>query len=311
MSGGACKNVRKTDDSTLSPADYTRIRTQARRALKEAGALGRFPTNVADIMSVARVVEVQDDVLGDAGFLTRMRRKAGAALKSALSKVLGLFDAPGGLVFIDRSMQLVKQTFVRLHEAAHAFLPWQRPMYAVVEDCEQSLAPDVADMFDREANVFAAEVLFQLDAFAEEAEGSEFGIFTPVRLSKKYGASIYASIRQYVSKNHRTCAVLVLNPPELIPGDGFRASLRRVVTSPSFAVKFSRCTWQDCFTPDDSIGAMVPIGHRRASGKRQLELVDDNGQRHECVAEAFTQKRQVFILIHVAHALTATPVLVA
>ena len=311
MYGAACKSVRKADDSTLSPADYARIRAQARRALQEAGALGHFPTKVADIMSVARVVEVQDDVLGDAGFLTRMRRKAGTALKSALSKVLGLFDAPGGLVFIDRSMQLVKQTFVRLHEAAHAFLPWQRPMYAVVEDCEQSLAPDVADMFDREANVFAAEVLFQLDAFAEEAEGSEFGIFTPVRLSKKYGASIYASIRQYVSKNHRTCAVLVLNPPEPVPGDGFRATLRRVVTSPSFGLKFSRCIWQDCFTPDDSIGAMVPIRHRRASGKRQLELVDDNGQRHECVVEAFTQKRQVFILIHVARALTALPVLVA
>lgn len=302
--------MRKTDDSTLSPTDYARIRDQARRALKEAGAWGRFPTNVPDIMSVARVVEVQEDVLGDAGFLKKIRRKAGAALKSALTKVLGLFDAPAGLVFIDRSLHLVKQTFVRLHEAAHAFLPWQRPMYAVVEDCEQSLAPDVADMFDREANVFAAEVLFQLDTFSEEAEGSEFGIFTPVRLSKKYGASIYASIRQYVSKNHRTCAVLVLNPPELVPGDGFRATLRRVVQSPSFALEFSRCTWQDCFTPDDSIGAMVPIGKRRASGKRQLELVDDNGQRHECVAEAFTQTRQVFILIHVARALTATPVLV-
>src|ERR1019366_7977634 len=199
-------------------------------------------------------------VLNDAGFLARMRKKAGAALKSSLSKVLGVFDARAGMVFIDRTMHLVKQTFVRLHEAGHGFLPWQRPMYAIVEDCEQSLAPEVAELFDREANVFAAEVLFQLDTFAEEAEGQKFGIMVPIRLSKKYGASIYASIRQYVAKNHRTCVVLILNPPELIPGDGFRATLRRVVASRRFAAEFSACPWPDYFTPDHQIGALVPLG---------------------------------------------------
>src|SRR3712207_6943467 len=47
-----------------------------------------------------------------------------------------------------------------------------------------SLDPEVADLFDREANVFAAEVLFQLDAFRDRAADMEFGIFTPVRLAK-------------------------------------------------------------------------------------------------------------------------------
>jgi hypothetical protein len=302
--------VARPDDSTLTPPQYAAIRLHAQRALQEAGAFGRFPTNVAEILSVARVEEIHEDVLNEAGFLAKMRNKAGAALKSALSKVLGLFDAPSGLIFIDRTMQRVKQTFVRLHESAHAFLPWQRPMYAVVEDCEQSLSPEVAELFDREANVFAAEVLFQIDTFAEEADGHPFDILTPVRLSKKYGASIYASIRQYVSKNHRTCVVLVLNPPELIPGDGFRATLRRVIGSQCFSAEFSRCRWAESFTPDDPIGAMVPIGNRRASGKRTLELVDDNGVRHECIGEAFTQTKQVFVLIHVNAAFTRTSVLV-
>jgi hypothetical protein len=38
--------------------------------------------------------------------------------------------------------------------------------------------------------------------------------------------------------------------------------------------------------------------------------VDRNGVRHECIAEAFTQKHQVFILIHAVKTLTATHVLV-
>jgi uncharacterized protein DUF955 len=285
------------------------IRREARLALERAGALGRFPTPVADIMVVARVQEVEEDLLNETGFLAKMRKKAGAGLRSALTKVLGLFDAREGLVFIDRQMQRVKQTFVRLHEAAHGYLGWQRRMYAVVEDCERSLDPEVAELFDREANVFASEVLFQNDAFSEEAAGFDFGIMTPVKLSRKYGASIYSSVRQYVSKNYRTCAVLVVNPPELISGDGFRATLRRVVTSDTFKAQFSACQWQESFTPDDAIGRMIPIGKRRASGQRRLELVDDNGDRHNCVAEAFTQTHQVFVLIHVVQALKATTVL--
>lgn len=301
--------VPKRDDSYLTPAQYARVREEARRALQQAGTLGSLPTNVADVLLAAQVEEVKEDVLCE-GFLAKMRKKAGTALKSAGAKVLGLFDVRAGLVFIDRSLQLVKQTFVRLHEAGHGFLPWQRPMYALVEDCEQSLDPEVADLFDREANVFASEVLFQLDAFSQEAEGHSFGIMTPVRLSKKYGASIYASVRQYVSKNHRMCAVVVLNPPEFVPGDGFRASLRRVVMSERFRAQFGCREWKECFTPADTIGAMVPLGKRRASGKRELSLRDNNGDLHDCVAEAFTQKHQVFVLIHVVRTLTSTSIVI-
>jgi hypothetical protein len=104
--------------------------------------------------------------------------------------------------------------------------------------------------------------------------------------------------------------VLVLDLPVPVPGDGFRAALRRVVPSPSFRTEFAESRWPAEVTPDDAFGAMVPLGSRRASGKRRLELTDDNGVRHECVAEAF-KARQVFILIHVAMPLTAVSVRVA
>lgn len=303
--------MRKPDDCSLTHAQRAKVRAEAERALREAGALGVFPTPVADIMSVAKVEEVKEDVLNES-FIQKLRAKArgaGQSLKTALSKVLGLFHASEGLVFIDKSLMEVKKTFVRLHESAHGFLPWQRTMYAVVEDCEHSLDPDVAEAFDREANVFASEVLFQLDAFIEESRSKDFGIFVPVNMSKKYGASLYASIRQYVSKNDRACVVLVLNPPEVVPGDGFRASLRRVVPSDSFAKRFGDLVWPEIFTPSDEIGAMVPLGVRRASGKRSLGLMDKNGVKHDCVAESFTSKRQVFVLIFAKSAMTTTTII--
>lgn len=299
----------RPDDSTLTKLQLARVRKEAERALRESGALGVFPTPVEEIMRVARVQEAHDDLLSDS-LLNKLRTKAGSALKRALSKVVGLFHASEGLVFIDRTLHVVKQRFIRLHESAHGFLPWQRPMYAVVEDCEKSLDAESADSFDREANVFASEVLFQLDTFSEMAASEEFSIFVPVKLARKFDASIYSSIRQYVSKNHRTCAVVVLNPPEICTDQGFKSTVRRVVGSPEFLKFFANQKWPVYVTPDDELGAMVPLNGRRASRKRRIELTDSNGVAHECIAEAFTQTHQVFILIHVAKALTSKRVFV-
>lgn len=299
--------MRRPDDCSLTPSQLARVRAEAERALREAGALGVFPTPVEAIMTVAKVEEVKEDVLNPS-FIDKLRsstEQAGGALKRALSKVMGLFHASAGLLFLDQTMMAVKKRFVRLHESGHGFMPWQRSMYALVEDCENALEPDAAELFDREANVFAAEVLFQLDSFRDIAEGEKFSIWTPIKLSKKFDASIYACVRQYVSKNHRACAVVVLNMPEFVEGDGFRATLRRPVQSDSFTTIFGDHDWKPFYTPDDDIGALIPINGQRSSGQKSLVLLDRNGDRHECVAESFTQTHQVFVLIHVIKTLAA------
>ncbi|WP_035687309.1 ImmA/IrrE family metallo-endopeptidase [Bradyrhizobium sp. Cp5.3] len=306
--------MRRPDDCTLTPGQLAIIRREAERALREAGALGVFPTPVERIMSVANVEEVNEDLLSP-GLLAKIRagaEMAGGLLKRAVSKIMGLFHASAGLVYLDQSLIEVKKRFVRLHESAHGFLPWQRPLYAVVEDCDKSLDPDAADLFDREANVFASEVLFQLDAFRDMAESRTFEVWTPVRLAKQFNASIYASIRQYVSKNHRACAVVVLDMPGLVEGDGFRANLRRVVQSPTFIETFGNDMWNaPYYTPADEIGRLIPLGKRKSSGKRNMVLVDRNGVRHECIAESFTQSHQVFVLVHSVKTLTATLYLIS
>lgn len=297
----------RADDSSLTPDQYRKVRKEAEKLLYEAGAIGRFPTPVDDIMSAAKVVVAPENVL-DEGFLKRMRRKASAALKQALSKVLGIFDATARLVFLDYSLGPSKKNFIKLHEAGHGVLPWQRGLYAVVEDCEKSLAPEVAETFDREANNFATEVLFQLDGFITEARDYSFGLKCPMNLSRKYGASVYASLRQYVRKSDRECVVIVLDAPVIVPLDGFKAALRRVVSSPLFEEKFGQLTLPVEFTPDDKIGSMIPVGNRKMTGPRELELYDRNGTMHECLAEAFKHPYNVFILISVKSVLTKTMV---
>lgn len=297
--------MKKPDDSTLTPQEYARVK-EAESLLRKAGALGQFPTPVSLIMTAGKVKLAQEDFLNES-FLSSMRRKAGSALKRAFSKVLGLLDARDRLVFIDRAVKSVKQVFLKLHETGHAVLPWQRSLYVLVEDGDHELSPDIADHFDREANVFATEVLFQLDSFAEEAAAHGFGIEVLLRLSRKYGSSAYAAVRQYVSKNHHDCVVLILDPPRFTEGCGFQASLRRQVSSPSFSAKFD-LDWPVDFMPGDEIGAMVPVGNRRMSKARAITLVDRNGVRHECVAETFKTPYQVFVLIHPALSLTKTSI---
>jgi len=299
--------MERPNDCTLSPNQFSRVRAEAERALRESGSLGVFPTPVEQIMANAKVAVVENEVLNPS-FIFKMRsevKKIGGTLKKALSKVLGLFQASTGFVFLDRTIIEVKKRFVLLHETGHGFMPWQRPMYALVEDCEKSLDPESAELFDREANVFAAEVLFQLDSFRDMAKDHEFSIYTPIQLAKTFNASLYASIRQYVSKNSRACAVLVLNMPELVENVGFHSTLRRVVVSPTFIEIFGNFAWKNCYTPDDEIGAIIPIGKSRSSGKSYLTLQDRNGYRHECIAEVFTNTYQVFVLIHSVRTLTS------
>lgn len=286
----------KPDDSYLPKEDYLKVRSEAEKALERASGLGCYPTPVADIMRVAKVEEAPES-LSEEGLLQKVRGKAEGALRRAVSKVLGILHASANLIFIDRTLHAVKQTFVRLHETAHAFLPWQRELYAVVEDCEKTVSPEIADQFEREANVFASEVLFQIDGFINEASQSHLGVLVPVKLGKKYGASVYSSVRQYVRKNPRACAVLVINPPKFVEGDGFVAELRRAEVSPSFKETCGRIEWQRSFTPDDQLGAMIPVGTRKMTGRRSLSLMDSNGEHHECLAEAFTTGYQVFVLI--------------
>ena len=296
--------TRKPDDSLLTPAQQLHVSRHARRALLEADVLGVLPTPVDHILAAANIEQVVDQVLNES-LLSRLRSKAGHALKRALSKVLGVFDTKSNLVFVDQLLMPVKKRFVILHEAGHGFMPWQRAMYDLVEDCDQALDPAAADLFDREANVFASEVLFQNDTFTNMAADKKFEIWTPIRLASKFDASLYASIRQYVSKNDRCCVVLVLNPPIPLHG-GFKATLRRVIPSASFLETFGEYPWRSVFTPADPLGMLVPLGTRKSSGKRPLVLKDTHGLRHECIAESFTQTYQVFILIHTVRILPPT-----
>ncbi len=299
----------KPDDQLEDQQQLARIQEAAVRAIQEGGGFGVFPTPVDDIIEAAKHIVITDQEIDDR-FLAKATKKVGGALKKALSKVLGVLDVTARTMHLDKTVHAAKLPFLKLHELGHGLLPWQRDVYALTADCKQTLDPEINDLFERETNAFASEVLFQVDTFTNEAADHAFSIKTPMKLSKKYGASVYSTIRRYVRTNARSCAVVVLEPPEFVPGHGFKAKLRRVVVSQAFEAEFGQLQWPGIFTPDDALGKIVPIGGRRMSRPQHVVLSDANGTRHECVAEAFDSKHQVFILICPQAALTKKVVLV-
>jgi hypothetical protein len=308
----------KPDDSSLDPADLRAIELRAKSLLDRAGAWDRFPTPIDDILAAARVRVAPVSIFDPASILAYLKDKAaraaagvvGAALtvKSALSKVFGLYDGDEELIHIDGTVGETKQNFLKLHETAHHDLPVHRKTFRIFQDCEKTLAPEIADQFEREANNFARFALFQGDRYARLAADSALEIKSPMKLAKQFGASIYAASREFARTHHRSCVVYVLEPIEHLAPYGARAQVRRIEPSPSFAAQFGRP--QDLvITLDDPLGRLLPIG-RRMTRPTTLSMMDRNGTAHECVAEAFDTTHNVIILLFPVRALTKTMIVV-
>ena len=287
----------RPDDSLLDAHQLATVQKHADRLLREASALGRFPTPVDDLLAAAKLTVVDDEVLNE-GLLRQFvaKAKAGiATIKSALSKVLGLFECHEMLVVIDKNAPKPKVPFIKLHEAGHGTLPHQSKVYRLIHDCEKTLDADITDLFEREANVFSSEVLFQGDVFSKEAHGQSFGIKVPMDLARKFESSNYSTFRRYVITNPCACCVVVLEPS--VPDDkgGFTAEVRRVVMSKSFEKVYDGKVLCSTVTDSHPLGPVVPI--KRMTFDREIVLIDRNQDERICIAEAFNTGHQTLVLI--------------
>lgn len=300
----------KADDSSLDPEDLLVVEERAKALLDRAAAWSVFPTPVEEILAAAKLRTAPTSAFDPKAILAYIKNAgadAGRWLKSAISKVRGIYDADEHVIHIDDTVVEAKKTFLKLHETGHHELPTHRKVFRWFQDCDQTLAPEISDRFEREANNFARYVLFQGDGFASMTADHPFGLKTARTVGKKFGASVYASTREYARSSHRPCIVYALERIEFVEGAGVRAAVRRIEPSPSFEKQFGRPTEQ-YITLDHPLGPVLPIG-KRVTKPRSLVLVDLNGERHECLAEAFDTTYQILILVWPVKALTASAVI--
>lgn len=287
----------KADDSSLDPEDRRFVEARAKRLLDRADAWGRFPTQVDDLMEAAELKVAASSAFDPAAIMAYARAKgaqAGHVIKSAIEKILGLYDPEEKTVHIDQTVNASRQTFLKLHEAGHHELPAHRRIFRFFQDCAQTLHPDVADQFEREANNFARYALFQGGTFSRMADDHALEIKSVAKLSRKFGASMYASAREFARTNRRACLVYVLEQPTFGAG-GFKAEVRRIEASPSFSTRFGLPA-DTAITAQHPFAKLLPIG-RRVTSPTEFVVVDRNGERQRVIGEALDTTFNVLILI--------------
>jgi hypothetical protein len=302
--------VPKPDDSTLDPHELRAVEERARKLLDRASAWDRFPTPIDELLAAARLQVAPTSIFDPARIVAFIKNRtvdAAHRIKSAISKVLGLYDGEEQVIHIDDKVSESKQNFLKLHETGHHEIPAHRKLFSLFQDCEKTLAPETADLFEREANNFARFALFQGNTYAQYAADSAFEIKTPIKLAKKFGASVYASAREFARTNHRACVVYILEPIEYVAGSGARAAVRRIEPSPAFLEQFGRPT-ETCITLDHALGPLLPIG-RKMTRPRSLSICDRNGTNHECIAEAFDSTWNILILLYPVRGLTTSTII--
>lgn len=91
----------KADDSSLDPEQVGAVQLAARRALDRATGWGVFPTSIPDILEAAKLKIAPASAFDPRRIVEYLMGKsehAAEALKSAISKVFGIYDADESLI---------------------------------------------------------------------------------------------------------------------------------------------------------------------------------------------------------------------
>ncbi|MFO1003476.1 MAG: ImmA/IrrE family metallo-endopeptidase [Planctomycetaceae bacterium] len=294
----------KQDDTVLPVESQKEVAKYADLLLRKAGAVGRFPTPVADLVKAAKLEVARESALERIGLDNFYRRLPNAlklapdVLKRAAEKVIGLLHRDDRMIHLDPTLHPKRKTYITIHEIGHDFLPHQRSTFKILEDSDSELDADTHDLFEREANVFASEVLFQGGLFTKEAADCEIGIRVPVDLSKRYGPSVYASARRYVSTHRQPCALIVFEPAVDLIGVGNVITLRRIVYSKAFKQRFGELNLADTWGEGSFFYQHRP--RNKFTAPVHCNVNDVNGDRQLCVVDAFDTTHNILFLMRLA-----------
>lgn len=285
----------------LGTEDVTR---HAKTLLREAEVGHKLPTPVDDLVSCAGLVVSTDVTLDEnhADFFAAFEEYAKAlsassydALKAGLRKTWGMVDLHDDTIYIDRSVSAQKQAFLKLHEVGHKRLPWQRDTYLYLDD-EKTLRPNVKKLYERQANLFAADLLFQGDRFASHSGDLPLELATPLDLARRYGASVHSTIRRYVEVSRRCCSAVVIESSDNRANG--EPTLRVVydLKSAEFARRFEGLRWPACLSLNSPVAEALLIGRRYLKGDG-LFLPDRDGRAIECGFQVYQNQYEAFAFI--------------
>lgn len=239
------------------------------RLLRLAEVGERLPTPVEDIVDAAGLTKT-DEIFISESMLSRAPATMRRLLRSVVTKIAGVLDRRERVIQIASTNSAERERFVTCHEVTHAILPWQADL-AVLGDNRRTLSPRVTNLFEREANQGAAEILFQQDMLERMARDYPILISTPVVLAECFGASIHATFRRWVESIDAAACGLVLDT-KLV--EGRRRRYEQIIT-PRWLQQFG----SDWFPKEMDAQAFPFAGRARVEGT--FPIIDVNGSLAE------------------------------
>jgi hypothetical protein len=164
------------------------------------------------------------------------------------------------LVATDDSLDDKRTRFSVLHEIGHYVLPHHEHTLYVCDDIGLSFATRL--VMEKEANEFAADLLFLGDRFSVEANCRQINAKTVKELALQYRASFEATARRLVEKNFRPCMLIVFkeeHKSEALNVDAVPTwSVRYCIASPTFKTTyFEKISGA---VPPEAVGAVTQSG---------------------------------------------------
>lgn len=271
------------------------IARHADRLLKEAGALGRFPTPVEDIIAAADLTQDDDPLFADS-ILQRAPAALAAKIRQLRGRVAAALDRQERVIYVDDGVDHDgRRRFKQLHEVTHDILPWQsETAYA---DTNGSLSWRTRVRFEQEANQGGAELLFQRTRFEEIAAEYAIGFGGVVDLADRFGASYHAAFRRYVETHRAPIAGVVLERSPCEPG---AAAYRRreAVNSRSWVRWYEpTCIWPPVLrpVPYSFVSEIRDLGNDPL--RCSLAYADLSNQPSTLDVELWSNSYNVFVLL--------------
>jgi len=226
--------------STRRPDCSSSLEQLAEQLLRRAGALGTIPTPIDDLVAAARLEDAHDLEPFISRFLSHIAGNAREAFLATLQKIRGIADLRERAIYIPAETSQRRRRFVQAHELGHQVIPWHSVNVGYRDD-DLSLTGDAQELFDIEANFFAAEVMFQGKRFRNRVRDYTPSFDAVFQLADEHGASRHATLWRFVEEQDEIVGAVTYWPSIYTVDSSGHAVLRRgkIVASPSFLAKFS------------------------------------------------------------------------
>jgi hypothetical protein len=195
-------------------------------------------------------------------------------------------------ILLDSSEPELKWRWNEAHEVIHSIVPWHQDF--LHGDNKVSLSPDCHREVEAEANYGAGRLLFMQDVFTDFVMSHEVSFELIKESKKEFGNTLTSCMWRLVETLSIPAIGIVCQHPHY-PKPDFDPlkPCRYFICSPSFSARFSFATEVAIF---DLLKKHCSWKRKGPLAECEVEIVDDAGDRHVFVLEAFNNHYETLCL---------------